>query len=201
MSEKMQRVGILLIVFIFVASTIGIVVYSIIDNKNKSGKDNINQAELQKIADEQNKPKENLPDMTCTNDPSISYTAVPPMKDKPLPNFTPVEKVPALTCLIAVPGTGDATVKNSDTVTVNYTGALAKNGNVFESSLDSGQPATFPLSGVIPGWTQGLTGMKQGETRRLLIPSELGYGSSGSGAAIPPNSDLVFDVTLIKIGQ
>ncbi len=200
MSEKVQRVGILLIVFIFVASTIGVVVYSIIDNKNKNKVTSADQAQIQQAKDEQNKPKENLPDMTCTNDPSIKYTAVPPMKDKPLPNFTPVEKVPALTCLIAVPGSGDATVKNSDTVTVNYTGALAKNGNVFESSLDS-QPATFPLSGVIPGWTQGLTGMKQGETRRLLIPSELGYGSSGSGAAIPPNSDLVFDVTLIKIGQ
>jgi FKBP-type peptidyl-prolyl cis-trans isomerase len=117
-----------------------------------------------------------------------------------LPNFTPTA-IPELSCIILAEGSGEATVKSSDTVTVNYTGATASNGTVFESSLDSGSPATFPLSGVIKGWTQGLPGMKVGETRRLLIPSALGYGEAGSGASIPPNSDLVFDVTLIQIGQ
>ncbi len=198
-SEKAQRVGIILIGLIFLASTIGVVVYSIIDNNNKQEQiEAINNA-----TDDQNNPTKeqaNVEPITCTTDTSLNYTASPPLKDKPLPNFTPTDKIPELACITIVPGSGDATVKSTDTVTVNYTGALAKNGNVFESSLDSGQSATFPLSGVIPGWTQGLPGMKVGETRRVLIPSALGYGASGSGT-IPANSDLVFDVTLIKIGQ
>lgn len=97
-------------------------------------------------------------------------------------------------------GTGTV-VKAGDTVTVHYTGALAKDGTIFESSLDSGQTATFGLDQVIQGWTQGLPGMKEGGVRRLLIPSALAYGSSGAGSSIPPNADLVFDVTLVKVGK
>jgi FKBP-type peptidyl-prolyl cis-trans isomerase len=197
-TEKAQRIGILLIVLIFVGSTIGVAIYTVIDNN----RNNDLTAEQQKlIADAQkNANKENNVPLTCTTNTALNYTATPPLKDKPLPNFTPTA-IPELSCIILAEGSGEATVKSSDTVTVNYTGATASNGTVFESSLDSGSPATFPLSGVIKGWTQGLPGMKVGETRRLLIPSALGYGEAGSGASIPPNSDLVFDVTLIQIGQ
>jgi FKBP-type peptidyl-prolyl cis-trans isomerase len=122
------------------------------------------------------------------------------LKGTQLQNFTPVQAIPELKTVTLTAGSGEATVKESDTVTVNYTGALAKDGKIFESSLDSGSPATFGLSQVISGWTKGLPGMKVGETRRLLIPSSMAYGTQGN-STIPANSDLVFDVTLIKIGK
>jgi len=114
-----------------------------------------------------------------------------------LANFTPVAKVDSLQKIDLTPGTG-AEAKPDSTVTVHYTGALASTGVIFESSLDSGQPATFPLSGVIKGWTDGVPGMKEGGTRRLLIPSAMAYGAQ-SNAKIPANSDLVFDITLISV--
>jgi FKBP-type peptidyl-prolyl cis-trans isomerase len=91
-------------------------------------------------------------------------------------------------------GTG-AEVKLGDSVTVVYTGALAKDGKIFESSLDSGAPATFTLQagGLIEGWVQGLPGMKEGGKRRLYIPASLAYKDQDKGD-IPPNSDLVFEV-------
>jgi FKBP-type peptidyl-prolyl cis-trans isomerase len=116
---------------------------------------------------------------------------------KPLQNFTPVAKVDSLQKIDQTPGNGSEAKANS-TVTVVYTGAIASTGIVFESSADSGQPATFPLNGVIKGWQEGIPGMKVGGTRRLLIPAALAYGASGS-AKIPPNSDLVFDVTLLSV--
>lgn len=116
---------------------------------------------------------------------------------KPLQNFTPVPKVDSLQKIDQTPGNG-AEAKANSTVTVVYTGAIASTGLVFESSADSGQPATFPLNGVIKGWQAGIPGMKTGGTRRLLIPAALAYGANGS-AKIPPNSDLVFDVTLLGV--
>ena len=116
-----------------------------------------------------------------------------------LANFTPTASIPSLQEVDTVAGTG-AEVKSSDTITVDYTGAVAATGVIFQSSLDSGQQATFPLSGVIAGWTQGIPGMKVGGTRRLLIPANLAYGANPpSGSGIPANADLVFDVTLHAI--
>jgi FKBP-type peptidyl-prolyl cis-trans isomerase len=114
-----------------------------------------------------------------------------------LVGFTPVEDVPQLQKIDQTVGSG-AEAKAESTLTVHYTGALAATGEIFESSLDSGQPAQFPLNGVIQGWQQGVPGMKEGGTRRLLIPAELAYGGQAS-AKIPANSDLVFDITLIKV--
>lgn len=96
-------------------------------------------------------------------------------------------------------GTGEA-VKPGATVTVDYTGAVASTGVIFQSSLDTGQPVTFSLNQVIKGWTEGIPGMKVGGTRRLLIPAALAYGANPpQGSGIPANADLVFDVTLHKI--
>jgi FKBP-type peptidyl-prolyl cis-trans isomerase len=118
-----------------------------------------------------------------------------------LQNFTPTSSIPALKSEDTVVGTGD-TVKAGDTVTVDYTGAVAATGKIFQSSLDSGQTATFGLAQVIKGWTDGIPGMKVGGTRRLLIPAAQAYGANPpSGSGIPANADLVFDVTLHKIGQ
>jgi FKBP-type peptidyl-prolyl cis-trans isomerase len=96
-----------------------------------------------------------------------------------------------------VVGTG-ATVQAGATVTADYVGALMGNGTIFDASANHGGPQTFPLSGVIAGWSQGIPGMKVGGTRRLLIPSGLAYGSHAT-SGIPADSDLVFDVTVVAV--
>ena len=115
-----------------------------------------------------------------------------------LENFEPVTSVTSLQAIDLIEGSG-ATVQSGATVTVNYIGALAANGVVFESSYNNGQPVTFSLDEVITGWTLGLPGMKVGGTRRLLIPTVMAYGANSPSAAIPANADLVFDVELIAI--
>lgn len=118
-----------------------------------------------------------------------------------LTGFTPVSSIVSLQTIDTKEGTGDA-VKPGDTVTVHYTGAVAATGVIFQSSLDSGQPVSFPLTKVIKGWTDGIPGMKVGGSRRLLIPAAQAYGANPPpGSGIPANADLVFDVDLIKIGQ
>jgi len=95
-------------------------------------------------------------------------------------------------------GTGKEAVATS-TLEVHYTLMAWSTGSLVESSWDSGQTATFPLSGVIAGWQQGIPGMKEGGRRLLVIPPDLGYGASGAGAAIGPNETLIFVVDLIKV--
>lgn len=115
-----------------------------------------------------------------------------------LANFTPVDSVTELQIIDLVEGTGPA-VPESATITAHYTGALCKNGTIFQSSHDFGDPISFPLEGVIAGWTKGVPGMKVGGTRRLIIPAAMAYGASSPAPNIPPNSDLVFDIELVNI--
>ncbi|HJP81040.1 MAG TPA: FKBP-type peptidyl-prolyl cis-trans isomerase [Candidatus Saccharimonadales bacterium] len=115
-----------------------------------------------------------------------------------LPNFQPIDNVPSLQIIDLIEGTGN-TVPEHATITAHYTGALAKDGTIFQSSHDFGKPLTFGLNQVIQGWTDGVPGMKEGGVRRLVIPSQLGYGSIRAAANIPPNSDLVFDIELQRI--
>ncbi|MBL8053496.1 MAG: FKBP-type peptidyl-prolyl cis-trans isomerase [Nitrospira sp.] len=98
-----------------------------------------------------------------------------------------------------VVGTGEVAVVGK-TANVHYTGWL-ENGKKFDSSVDRGQPFSFPLGAgrVIKGWDEGVQGMKVGGKRKLTIPSDLGYGSRGAGGVIPPNATLVFDVELLGI--
>ena len=98
-----------------------------------------------------------------------------------------------------VVGTGDAAVAGK-TASVHYTGWL-ENGKKFDSSVDRGQPFSFPLGAgkVIKGWDEGVQGMKVGGKRKLTIPSDLGYGSRGAGGVIPPNATLIFDVELLGV--
>jgi FKBP-type peptidyl-prolyl cis-trans isomerase FkpA len=98
---------------------------------------------------------------------------------------------------ILTPGEG-ANPKASDKVTVHYKGTLI-DGTEFDSSIARGQPVTFPLGNVIPGWTEGLQLIKTGGKAKLYIPSELAYGERGAGAKIGPNETLVFEVELIAI--
>jgi FKBP-type peptidyl-prolyl cis-trans isomerase len=88
--------------------------------------------------------------------------------------------------------------KATDRVSVHYTGKLL-DGTTFDSSVERGQPATFPLNAVIPGWTEGLQLMTVGSKYKLFIPPELGYGERGAGPKIGPNSALVFEVELLKV--
>ncbi len=88
--------------------------------------------------------------------------------------------------------------KSSDRVMVHYTGKLI-DGTVFDSSVERGEPATFGVTQVIPGWVEALQLMKEGDKWRLFIPSNLAYGPNGAGGAIGPNSTLIFDVELIKV--
>jgi FKBP-type peptidyl-prolyl cis-trans isomerase len=92
-------------------------------------------------------------------------------------------------------------VKDGGAVVAHYHGTLKEGGKVFDSSFERGEPASFPLSGVIPGWQKGVPGMKIGGIRRLTIPSKLGYGEHGAGQDIPPNADLVFIIELVDALQ
>lgn len=87
-----------------------------------------------------------------------------------------------------------------DEVTVHYTGKLL-DGTVFDSSVNRGEPATFPLNRVIPGWTEGVQLMKEGAKYTFFIPSDLAYGPNGVPNVIPPHSTLIFEVELIKVNK
>ncbi len=95
-------------------------------------------------------------------------------------------------------GTGTVSPKATDTVKVHYHGTLL-DGTVFDSSVERGQPISFPLNRVIPGWTEGLQLMKVGDKFKFEIPPNLAYGPNSPSPKIPPNSTLVFEVELLGI--
>jgi peptidylprolyl isomerase len=145
--------------------------------------------------------------LACTGDapstPSAGPTASAPSAAGPATTEgkTPVTTSSGLSYVILADGSGE-TAAAGDIVGMQYTGWLT-DGTKFDSSLDhGGQPFTFNLGKgqVIPGWDEGVAGMKVGEKRQLRIPSTLGYGATGTpGGPIPPNADLVFDVELVKV--
>ena len=107
------------------------------------------------------------------------------------------ETASGLQYVVEKEGTG-AQPDVEDEVTVHYTGRLL-DGTVFDSSVNRGEPATFPLNRVIPGWTEGVQLMKEGAKYTFFIPSDLAYGPQGIPGAIPAHSTLIFDVELIKV--
>jgi peptidylprolyl isomerase len=134
---------------------------------------------------------------TCYN---VSMEHSQKRKGTLLADFTPLGKdstLNELSIIDIVVGDGQE-VPSGATITAHYTGALCNDGTIFESSHDSGSPATFGLHQVIAGWTKGVPGMKVGGTRRLIIPAALAYGSRGVSSDIGPNSDLVFDIELVS---
>jgi len=165
------------------AVTIAVIYQMIQDSHSKSSQINsLDQAKAQNSAKQENNMDSKL-------------------QGTQLAGFTPVTSIDKLQEIDTTPGTG-AEVKAGDTVTVDYTGAVASTGKIFQSSKDTGQPISFSLSQVIAGWSQGVPGMKVGGTRRLLIPASLAYGANPpAGSGIPANADLVFDITLHKIGK
>jgi peptidylprolyl isomerase len=99
-------------------------------------------------------------------------------------------------------GRSDLAVQTGDKVTVHYTGKL-EDGTVFDSSLPRGEPFAFTVGvdRVIAGWQEGLLGMKIGDRRQLIIPSNLGYGERGSPPKIPANATLIFDIELLAVSR
>jgi peptidylprolyl isomerase len=114
----------------------------------------------------------------------------------------PVEVGPAPTKLVVKDlkvGTG-AVIPDGATITANYIGVACSTGTIFDSSYAHGQPIQFPLSGVIPGWANGIPGMKVGGVRLLGIPADQAYGPSSPGPGIAPNETLWFVVQPVKLG-
>ncbi len=140
---------------------------------------------------------------TTTTIPSVKGEPCVAVKG-PYPKDTPqvpVEVGPPPKQLIIrdlTQGTGPA-VQPGATVSMHYVLVACSSGKIIESSFKSGKPLKIPLDQVIPGWTQGIPGMKVGGTRLLGIPPKLGYGSFGQGADIPPGETLWFVVKLVKI--
>ncbi|MDB5170542.1 MAG: putative peptidyl-prolyl cis-trans isomerase [Candidatus Saccharibacteria bacterium] len=155
---------------------------------------------VQTISDNNAKKKTSTTDTSTTKQTEAKVDGNK-LQGTQLADFTPLGSITELKKIDTVPGTGNE-VKAGATVTVHYTGAVASTGVIFQSSKDTGKEVTFPLSGVIAGWSQGVPGMKEGGTRRLLIPANLAYGANPpAGSGIPANADLVFDISLSKIGQ
>lgn len=123
-------------------------------------------------------------------------SGIPAPADVAAPPADAVTTPSGLSSKVITPGTGTTNPGPTDRVKVNYTG-WTKNGQMFDSSITRGQPATFPLNAVIPGWTEGLQLMVTGETRRMWIPAKLAYGDHPRPGA--PSGDLTFDVQLIDI--
>ncbi len=120
------------------------------------------------------------------------------LKDKPkitVPKGDPPAKLVTKDLIV---GKG-APVKAGDNISVNYVGVSYSNGKEFDNSFDRGQPFQLQLGAgmVIPGWDQGIEGMKVGGRRQLIIPAELGYGAQGSPPDIKPNETLIFNVDLL----
>ena len=139
---------------------------------------------------------------SCMVAPSVLAQSTSPSQP-PTAKVTNVTELKKIDVLV---GTGADATPGSN-VSVHYTGWLydpsAPNnkGKKFDSSLDRGQPFSFPLGGgrVIRGWDEGVAGMKVGGKRTLIIPPEMGYGANGAGGVIPPNATLLFDVELLGV--
>lgn len=164
-----QQIIIFILVGVMGFSALGTTAYLIIDQANKDDSTTENQ--------------QNSEDTTVNSDLEVPEA------------YIPEGDVTKLVIEDLKEGDG-AEVKAGDIVTLHYHGTLAKDGTVFDSSFERGTPITFGLDNLIPGWQEGIPGMKVGGRRRLVIPSELGYGEVGSPPAIGPNADLVFEIEL-----
>ena len=165
----------------------GILALSSCSNKNKDAAADSDTA----VATEEAAPQEQ-------KDSLALFFENPSKKADTPSDSTYMQTASGLKYIVVKEGTG-ATPTATDNVTVHYTGRLL-DGTVFDTSTDRGEPITFPLNRVIPGWTEGLQYMKEGGKAIFFIPSNLAYGEQGTpGGPIGPNQDLIFDVELIKV--
>ena len=173
-ANNSQRVAAFLLAFMFLLTTVGAAGYVIYQLRNE-GAGIVTDTQITPASSE---TEDQVPDETA----------------QIIDNFDGPVEVDELRYEDEVVGDGEE-VQPGGTVTIHYTGALASDGSVFDSSV-GGEPVTFALDELIAGWQEGIPGMKVGGKRRLFIPSAQGYGESGSGSSIPPNSDLIFDIEL-----
>ena len=192
MAENSQRIFILVIVGVFLLSTIaftGLIIYSIVGGNDTQDIAELDDAQLQELAD--------LEDDQQLDD-------VESLQGTQLEGFEPItDNVAELQVTDIEEGDG-AEVQPGDTVVAHYTGAFAVNGVIFESSLDGAEPVSFPLDGVIEGWQEGVPGMREGGVRRIVIPAEQAYGQAPEGYESQPGQGsplgpLVFDIQLFSI--
>jgi peptidylprolyl isomerase len=141
-------------------------------------------------------PEASVPAASAASAASAEPSGIPAPDDVAAPPADAMKTASGLASKVLIPGTGKDHPQPTDKVKVHYTG-WTKAGQMFDSSVQRGEPITFPLNGVIPGWTEGLQLMVAGEKRRLWIPAALAYGERPRMGA--PAGDLVFDVQLIEI--
>lgn len=165
---------------------------------------------LAACGDDDNSPTttDQLPDrsLDADGDAEDSVEDIPPPEGEPgaAPTAPPLVEAEGTTTetglqIIDIEVGDGAEVQAGATVTIHYTGWVEADGTKFDSSIDRGAPATFALSGLIQGWQEGIPGMKVGGVRRLIIPSELGYGDGGSPPLIPGGATLIFDIELLDL--
>ena len=190
MASKAQQVGIWIIAGVLTVGTIGSFVIGILANDNQKKDTVTSQADYEKqLAAYTEQQKVAAEANAANSEPLDGYSAGA---------FDPASAA-TLKKEILVAGTGDE-VKATDSINASYFG-WTSDGKIFDSSNKkdaNDAPVTFALSGVIKGWTEGLTGQRVGSTIKLTIPADLGYGPTGSGV-IPANAPLVFIVTIHKI--
>ena len=180
---KGQRVAAFLLALMFLATTLGAAGYVIYQLRTEStglvDETPVDTTQSEDTAD------------TC------GQGTMTPVEPRAVPEVTTAETpVTELQTIDIVVGDG-AEVQPGDCVGALYYGTLATTGEKFDGNYETGQPIEFSLDGVIPGWTQGIPGMKVGGVRRLVIPAELAYGAQANGG-IPANSDLVFEVHIVS---
>ena len=190
MASRAQQVGIWVIAGVLTVGTLGSFVIGILANDNQAKDTATQQSTYEKqLAEYTAQQKKAAEENAANSEPLDGYSA----------STFDAASVTALQKEILVAGTGDE-VKMTDSINASYFG-WTSDGKIFDSSNKkdaNDAPVTFSLSGVIKGWTEGLTGQRVGSTIKLTIPADLGYGPTGSGV-IPANAPLVFIVTIHKI--
>lgn len=191
-----QRVAAFLLALTFLLSTIGFTAYVVLSlNSEESGLvDETTNTDLQ-----EQPPADTPVELSQLSGPCGSQTIVS-QGEREVPTTTTAEvPVQELNTIDVREGSGDE-VQPGDCVAALYYGTLASDGSTFDGNYDTGTPIEFSLTGVIPGWTEGIPGMKVGGIRRLEIPANLAYGQA-ERPGIPANSDLVFEVEILSTRQ
>lgn len=196
-STNGQRVAAFLLASVFLITTIGTTAYVVLQINDEDGlvtetAEEQAQAEALQAQREAQAQAAETPEgeQPCG---SATYAAVEP---RDLPTETTSETVAELQTVDVSEGDGEE-VQPGDCVAALYHGTLASDGTTFDGNYETGQPIEFSLTQVIPGWTDGIPGMKVGGVRRLVIPAEQAYGEQERGG-IPANSDLIFEVEIIN---
>lgn len=193
MAKPHERFFALFLAILFLVSSVGVTAFFILQMRQ--------EGKTRDLQDEATKSSQQTD--TANQTETTNNTEATTLEGTKLNNFSAMATVDKLQYVDLVQGTGEV-VKEGATVTAHYTGAYSSDGTIFQSSHDGPNKAIeFPLSGVIPGWTQGVPGMKVGGTRRLIIPGNLAYGEAPAGytqgSTSRPMGPLVFDIEITVV--